>query len=202
MVSAILLAAGESKRMGRPKQLLPWEGGTLLRHCLESLVGSAADEIILVLGHEADRIRQSLPPFPIKIVINPEYRQGMASSLRQGVLATEPRSEAFMVFLADQPGIGPALIDTLIRAFQRAAPARGIIRPVHRGRAGHPVLIGSQYRQSVLNLRGDEGARRILADNPGDILDVAVDQDAILRDIDTPEEYRDYGKRQPHEGAV
>jgi molybdenum cofactor cytidylyltransferase len=195
MISAILLAAGESKRMGRPKQLLEWEGKTLLRHSLESLIASAADETILVLGHEAGRIRASLPELPIKIVTNPDYRQGMASSLRQGLLAMDPRSEAFLVLLADQPGIGPEIINTLIRAFHQADPERGIVRPVYRDRPGHPVLIGVQYRQEAMELRGDVGARPILLNHPEDILEIAVDQDAILRDIDTPEEYRTYTKQ-------
>ncbi len=145
MISAILLAAGESKRMGRPKQLLIWQGKTLLQHSLASLIGSVADEIILVLGHEADRIKETLPALPIKIVFNPDYRQGMASSLRRGLLALDPGSEAFLVLLADQPGIGPEIIDTLIRTFQQADPKPGIVRPVYRGRQGHPVLISSRY---------------------------------------------------------
>ena len=195
MISAILLAAGESKRMGRPKQLLEWQGKTLLQHSLESIINSAADEIILVLGHEADRIGKSLPAFPIKIVINPDYKQGMASSLRHGLLAMDPGSEAFLVLLADQPGIGPEIINTLIRAFRQADPKRGIVRPVYRGLRGHPVLIGAQYLQEALQLQGDVGARRILMNHPGDILEIDVDQDAVLKDIDTPEEYRKYTKR-------
>lgn len=195
MISAILLAAGESKRMGRPKQLLEWQGKTLLHHSLESLINSAADDIILVLGHEADRIRETLPALAIKIVINPDYKQGMASSLRQGLLAMDPGSEAFLVLLADQPGIGPEIINTLIRTFQQADPKWGIVRPVYRGLRGHPVLIGVRYLKEALQLQGDVGARQILMNHPGDILEIDVDQDAILKDIDTPEEYRRYTKR-------
>jgi molybdenum cofactor cytidylyltransferase len=195
MISAILLAAGESKRMGRPKQLLEWRGKTLLQHSLESLINSDADEIILVLGHESDRISKSLPALPIKIVINPDYKQGMASSLRRGLLAMNPQSEAFLVLLADQPGIGPEIINTLIREFQQADPQQGIGRPVYRGRPGHPVLIGVRYLQEALQLQGDVGARRILMNHPEDILAIDVDQDAVLKDIDTPEEYRKYTKR-------
>ena len=195
MISAILLAAGESKRMGRPKQLLEWQGKTLIERSLESLSNSAADEIILVLGHEADRIKETLTALPIKIAINPDYKQGMASSLRRGLLAMDPGSEAFLVLLADQPGIGPEIINTLIRAFQQADPKRGIVRPVYRGRPGHPVLIGVQYRNEALELRGDVGARRILMNHPEDILEIAVETDAVLKDIDTPAEYREYTKR-------
>ena len=195
MISAIVLAAGESKRMGRPKQLLEWQGKPLLQHSLESLINSAADEIILVLGHEADRIRAALPALPIKIVINRDYQQGMASSLRQGLLAMDPSSEAFLVLLADQPGIGPEILNTIIRTFRQADPKRGIVRPVYRGRRGHPVLIGAQYRKEALRLRGDVGARQILMNHLGDVLEIDVEDNAILEDIDTPEEYQNYTKR-------
>jgi molybdenum cofactor cytidylyltransferase len=195
MISAILLAAGESKRMGRPKQLLEWQGKTLLQHVLESLINSNADDIILVLGHETDRIRKSLPALQIKIVINPDYKQGMASSLRQGLLAMDPRSEAFLVCLADQPGIGPEIMNNMIREFQQADPKRGIVRPVYRGLRGHPVLIGVRYLQEALQLQGDMGARQILMNHPEDIIEIEVTQDVVLKDIDTPEEYQKYMKR-------
>jgi molybdenum cofactor cytidylyltransferase len=194
MISAIVLAAGESRRMGRPKQMLAWQGKTLLRHVLESLINSNADEIILVLGHEAEAIRKGLSEFQIKVVINPDYKQGMASSLRQGLLAMDPGSEAFLVLLADQPGIGPDIINRMIREYKQANPKRGIVRPVYRGLRGHPVLIGIQYLQEARQLQGDVGARQILIDHPDDILEIDVDQDAVLKDIDTPEEYRKYTK--------
>jgi molybdenum cofactor cytidylyltransferase len=195
MISAIVLAAGESKRMGQPKQLLEWQGKTLLQHVLESLISSDADEIILILGHESDRIRESLSALPIKIVINPDYKQGMASSLRQGLLAMDPKSEAFLVLLADQPSIGPDIMNDMIREFQQADPKRGIVRPVYRGLQGHPVLIGAQYLQEALQLQGDVGARQILMNHLDDILEIDVDQDVVLKDIDTPEEYQKYTKQ-------
>ncbi|HBB18120.1 MAG: molybdenum cofactor cytidylyltransferase [Syntrophus sp. RIFOXYC2_FULL_54_9] len=195
MISAIVLAAGESKRMGRPKQMLAWQGKTLLRHVLESLITSDADEIILVLGHEAEAVRKSATELQIKVVINPDYKQGMASSLRQGLLALDPRSEAFLVLLADQPGIGPDIINHMIREFQQANPKRGIVRPVYHGLRGHPVLIGAQYLQEARQLQGDVGARQILMNHPEDILEIDVDQDVVLKDIDTPEEYQQYTKR-------
>lgn len=194
MISAILLAAGESRRMGRPKQLLDWQGKTLLLHVLENLSRSSADEIILVLGHEADRILESLPALPVKIVVNPDYQTGMASSLRQGLLAMNPGSEAFLVMLADQPGIGPDLIDQVIRTFRQADPKRGIARPVYRGVAGHPVLIGACYLQEALQLQGDVGARQILSNHPDDILEIETERNAVLVDMDTPEEYREQKK--------
>jgi molybdenum cofactor cytidylyltransferase len=192
MISAIILAAGESKRMGRPKQLLEWQGKTLLHHILENLISSNTDEIILVLGHEAEQIRKSLPAFRIKIVINADHRRGMLSSLRQGLLAMDPKSDAFLVLLADQPGIGPEIINRIIRDFQQANPRRGIVRPVCRGLRGHPVLIGVQYLQETMQLQDDVGIRQILVNHPDDILEIDVDQDVVLKDIDTPEEYQKF----------
>jgi molybdenum cofactor cytidylyltransferase len=116
----------------------------------------------------------------------------MASSLRQGLLAMDPGSEAFLVLLADQPGIGPGIINRVIRDFQQADPKRGIGRPVYRGLQGHPVLIGVQYRQETLQLLGDVGARQILMNHPTDILEIEVDQAVVLMDMDTPEAYREY----------
>ncbi|MBU4372347.1 MAG: molybdenum cofactor cytidylyltransferase [Proteobacteria bacterium] len=201
MISAILLAAGESKRMGRPKQMLAWQGKTLLRQVLENLIRSDAGEIILVLGHEAEAISKSLTESQIKIVINPDYKQGMASSLRHGLLAMDPESEAFLVLLADQPDIGPEIMNRMIREFKQANPRRGIVRPVYRGLRGHPVLIGVRYLQEALQLQGDVGARQILANHPEDILEIEVNQDGILKDIDTPEAYRKYLKRAGTDGS-
>jgi len=194
MISAIVLAAGESKRMGQPKQMLPWQGETLLRRVLKNVLRSDADDIILVLGHEAKKIKSSLSEFPVKIVINRDYKQGMASSLRQGLLAMDQASEAFLVILADQPGIGSDIINQVIRAFQQSDPQRGICRPVCHGRQGHPVLIGVQYLPEALQLQGDVGARQILMNNPSDILEIETQQNVIAMDMDTPEEYREYMK--------
>lgn len=180
--------------MGQPKQMLAWQGKTLLQHVLGNLIHSDADEIILVLGHEAETIRKSLPEFPIRMVINRDYKQGMASSLRQGLLAVDPKSEAFLVVLADQPGIGSEIINRVIRNFQQANPKRGICRPVYRGLKGHPVLMGVQYRQEILQLQGDVGARQILINHPQDILEIEVEQDLVMMDVDTPDEYRKYMK--------
>jgi len=192
MISAILLAAGESMRMGQPKQMLEWRGKSLLRHALDHLVQSDVDDIVLVLGHKAEEIRKSLTEYQIKMVINPDYRVGMSSSLRCGLGSIDPRSEAFLVLLADQPEIGPEMINRLIHVFRDADPKPGIVRPVYRGVRGHPVLIGIQYLGEALQLKGDEGARGILKSHPGNILEIEVDQDVILKDIDTPEDYRSY----------
>lgn len=195
MISAIVLAAGESRRMGRPKQLLEWRGKTLLRHTLDNLLRSDVDEIILVLGHEAEKIEKGLEGLDIKIILNPDYRRGMASSLKRGLRTMDPASEAFLILLADQPGIDPQLVNRVIQEFRQADPKRGIVRPVYRGRPGHPVLIGIRYLEEALQLQGDVGAREILKKHPEDVLEIAVGRKAVLEDIDTPEEYLEYTRQ-------
>ncbi|HWU36032.1 MAG TPA: NTP transferase domain-containing protein, partial [Candidatus Acidoferrum sp.] len=103
MISAIVLAAGESKRMGRTKQLLEWEGRTILQRVLENLSRSRVDEVILVLGHEADKIIQKVDTRKVKVAINKNYKAGMISSIQQGLINLDDRAEAFFIVLADQP---------------------------------------------------------------------------------------------------
>ena len=194
MISAIVLAAGEAKRMGQAKLLLPWQGKPILEHVLDQLLHSQVDEIILVLGHEAKQMREKIPAQGIKIAINPDYQEGMSASLRQGLMIIDEKAEAFLVVLGDQPGISKEIINQLIQAFHRPRHPKGIILPTYRGIRGHPVLFSSQYRQEVLKLKGDVGGRQILADHPEDILGVEMDTDDVLQDIDTPEDYQKHLK--------
>jgi len=195
MISAIVLAAGEAKRMGGNKVLLPWQGKTLLEHVLSRLLHSQVDEIILVLGHEAERIREKISAQGIKIVVNPAYREGMSASLRRGLSIMDKRAEAFLVALGDQPGIHEEMINQLIEAFHKALPRKNIVLPAYRSQPGHPVLFGIRYREEMGKLQGDVGGRQILADHPEDILSLEMDTDEVLQDIDTPEDYREYLKR-------
>jgi molybdenum cofactor cytidylyltransferase len=190
MISAIILAAGESRRMGKTKLILDWRGKTILQHVLDTLRDSPVDEVVLVLGHEAERIRGGIQAPGVKIVINPDYREGMSTSLRLGILAADPDTQAFLVVLADQPGINPEIISELIQNFRQAFPGKNIVVPVFKGRRGHPVLFGSKYRGEILAVEGDVGGREILAEHPEDILTVEMDAEAVLVDIDTPEDYQ------------
>jgi len=197
MISAIVLAAGESKRMGQNKLLLPWEGKTILECVLDALLTSRVDEVILVLGHEAKRIREKVPAQKIKIVINSDYKKGMSTSIRQGLRALNDKVKAFLIVLGDQPGISKEVYGRLIEAFQQARPKKNIILPTYKGRRGHPVLFSVKYLKEATHLKGDVGCRQILADHPDDILAVEMDTDAILDDIDTPEEYEEYLEQKP-----
>ena len=194
VISAIVLAAGESKRMGQTKQLLEWKGKAILQLVLENLLHSQVDDVILVLGHEADRILQKVDTRKVKVVINKNYQEGMITSIQQGLLILNEKTEAFFIVLADQPGIGPEVFNRLISEFKRATPPKNIVLPTYRGRRGHPTLFSVKYRKEAFRLKGDVGLRQILQEQPEDILAVEMDKDSILQDIDTPDDYQNQRK--------
>jgi len=188
-VSALLLAAGEGRRMGTLKQLLPLGGRCILEVSMESLLGARLMEVILVLGFAAEEIRSRIGTGGVKVVINPHYAQGMATSVRAGVSAVDPRAEGILIALGDQPFIPPEVIDRLIRAFEGGE--KGIIVPTYRGRRGHPVIFHRRYRGELMTLQGDEGGRGVIARHLDDLLLVEVDCPGILEDIDDLEGYRE-----------
>jgi molybdenum cofactor cytidylyltransferase len=190
VISAIVLAAGESKRMGQTKQLLDWEGRTILQRVLENLSRSQVDEAILVLGHEAERIQQTLDTHKVKVVINKNYKAGMITSIQQGLINLNDKVEAFFIVLADQPAVGPEIFDRLIIEFRRGTPQKSIILPTFRGRRGHPALFRAKYQKEALRIEGDVGFRQVLQEHPEEILTVEMDTDSILQDIDTPDDYQ------------
>ncbi len=199
MISAIVLAAGEARRMGQTKQLLKIQGKPLLQHVLDHLCASQVGEVILVLGHDADKILKTICPGEIKIVINPAFRAGMSTSIRQGLLALAPNTRGFFICLGDQPGIGKEVVNRLIREFERHSPEKSIIVPAYRGSRGHPVLFSTKYRKEASELRGDIGCRPLLDNHPEDLLTVEVDTEAVLADIDTPEDLPQTGSAKPLE---
>ena len=176
--------------MGETKQLLPWQGKTVLGHVLDTVLASSVGEVILVLGHEAERVLEKLSIRGVKVVFNPEYRKGMSTSLRLGLRAVNPKSEGFLVFLADQPSITAEIIDRLVEGFARCRPEKSIIVPSFRGRRGHPVLFDKKHREEFWGFSGEVGGREILARHPEEILLLEMDTDAVLLDLDTPEDYR------------
>ena len=190
MISAIVLAAGESKRMGQTKQLLDWEGRTILQRVLENLSRSQVDEVILVLGHEAQRIQQTLDTHKVKVVINKNYKEGMITSIQQGLTNLNDKVEAFFIVLADQPGLGPEVFDRLIGEFRRVTPQKSIVLPTFHSRRGHPALFSAKHKKEALRIEGDVGFRQVLQEHPEEILTVEMDTNSILQDIDTPDDYR------------
>lgn len=187
-VAAVILAAGMSKRMGAPKQLLKLGGATLLEHALNNVRRSQAREIVLVLGHVADAIREQTALDGVKVVINPAYEEGMGTSLRAGIAALAPESGAAMIVLADQPFVRPETLDRLIEQHRARRPQ--IVIPLYRGFRGNPVLLDRSVFPEIAGLAGDIGCRAIFGDHTENILKVDVDDPGILLDADTEEDFQ------------
>jgi molybdenum cofactor cytidylyltransferase len=187
-VAAIVLAAGMSRRMGTAKQLLRLGGKSLLERTLDNVRGSDVDEIVLVLGAAADEVRQQLAPDGVRVVVNPDFQQGMGTSLRRGLAALSPQVEAALIVLADQPFVRSSTLDQMIAYRQKHAPQ--ILIPVCRGFRGNPVLLDRSVFPELMNLTGDIGCRAIFGSHTQSIHRLAVDDVGILVDIDSAEDWK------------
>lgn len=188
MLSAIILAAGESKRMGEAKQLMPLGKSTLLEQAIDNLLNSSVDETIVVLGHKAEEITTKIANKPVKVVINPDYQQGMSTSIVAGLIMVDPRSRAVMLALGDQPLVASRTINQLIEAFNKNR--KGIAVPTYQGKRGHPIIFDIKYKAELFKLKGDIGGREIIQNHPKDVSMVAVDSESVISDIDTKDDYK------------
>jgi molybdenum cofactor cytidylyltransferase len=188
MISAIILAAGESKRMGEPKQLMPFGQSTILEKAIDNLLSSAVNEIIVVLGYKAEEVLKTIATKPVKIAINPDYKQGMSTSIIAGLSLIARQAQAVMLALGDQPLVDSQTINQLIEEFYNHD--KGIVVPTYHGKRGHPVIFAIKYKQKLLGLTGDIGGREVIKDHPDDILEVAVDSESVISDIDTRADYQ------------
>ena len=189
MIWALLLAAGESKRMGTPKQLLPFGLTTVIETALEHILASAADRTLVVLGAVHDRLEPLLKRFPVSLTVNPDFREGMLSSVRWGIRHLPPEARAALIFLGDQPWITPETIDRVIHAFKTTG--RGLVLPVHGKAGGHPLLIDLKYREEIESLNSAIGLRELLSRHFEDVCRLESGDAGILRDMDTPLEYEE-----------
>jgi len=188
MISAIILAAGESRRMEQLKQLLPWGATTILGQVIENVRASRVDEVVLVVGYKAEEVLAVVSHPGIKVKINPSYQQGMSSSIQAGLQAIGSNAQAVLLVLGDQPLVSSETINKLIAAYQSQRKDKGIIVPVYQGERGHPVILDLKYKAEIMQLRGDTGCRQIIATYPPDILEIEVDTSSILQDIDVPDD--------------
>ncbi len=187
IISAILLGAGESKRMGVDKLSLPWRRRTVLEHCLETLLKSEVQEIVVVLGPRNKRVKDQFQWGKTKVVVNPYSKRGMSASIREGLQAIHPGSTGILLALGDHPFLKTRTINALIRAFDREG--EGIIIPSFRGRMGHPVIFHKRYRKELLNLRGDVGGRTVVERHPKAVKVVRVKSEGVVKDVDTWQDY-------------
>src|SRR3984893_9817722 len=192
MLSAIILAARMSTRMGQNKLLLSFKGKTLIAHAVDTLLESEVDEVVVVLGHEAEQVRAQLQGKQVRLVHNPDYRDGLSPSVRAGVGAVSPQVEGIMISLADQPLLEPADVNFMVKAFALAKDAhKSIVVPLFHGQRGNPVILNSSYREAMLEVVGDVGCKRVIKRYPDNVFGVEMETDHVVRDVDNIDDYEE-----------
>lgn len=187
MISAIILAAGESKRMGRPKMVLPWEDTTVLGKVLATYRAAGLDEILVVTGGARRQVEALLGP-GVRAVYNPRFAEGdMLGSLQAGLRTLASTTEAALVGLGDQPQLEQASISRLLEAF--AATGAPLIVPSYEMRRGHPWLVARIFWDEILAMRAPDSPREFLNRHAGEIHYVRVETPGVVQDLDTPDEY-------------
>ena len=186
-VGAILLAAGRSTRMGAENKLLAEIGGTpLVRIAAEQALKSKARPLVVVTGHQHERVQAALKGLDVTLVHNPDFAEGLSTSLKSGLSALPDGVDGALVLLADMPRVDAPLIDTLVGAFD---PARGalVVVPTFDGKRGNPVLWSRRFFADLMALQGDVGARHLIGSHAEAVTEVPVDGNAALTDVDTPD---------------
>lgn len=184
---SIILAAGESKRMGFPKMLLPFNGLTMIETVINNVTGSKIDNTIVVLGANRDLLMEKLSDYSITCCYNDSYKEGMLSSVKCGFRNLPADIEAVLVFQGDQPFISPELINNVIKAYSLSE--KGIVIPVYNNRRGHPLMVGKKYRDEIEKLDSNLGLRSLAEKFSDDVLEINTEQSGILVDFDTYEDY-------------
>lgn len=194
MIWAVILAAGESRRMKKAKLLLPFGEHTIIETVVQNVLKSRVDNTLVVLGSNWEKTKKILQRYLVKVVVNPYYVQGMLSSVQYGFQSLPEDVRAAVVVLGDQPSIPGSVVDTLIAAYKKTH--RGIIVPTFQKNRGHPILLDMKYRTDIKHLNPEEGLRTLVYSHPKDIEEVEVKTESILRDIDVEEDYMSEQKKQ------
>ncbi len=194
MIAAVVLSAGESSRMGRPKALLPIAGETFIGRIVAALKQTQAGRIIVVLGHNSDDLAAAIRPLGVEILVNTDYKLGQLSSLQVAVrsLQGDETCDGMLLHLVDHPYIDAALVDRMIARFYESKKA--IVVPRWRGKRGHPVLFSRRLFAELLGAPLDQGARAVVNAHGDETLEIDTDAEGIALDIDTPELYRRHVK--------
>lgn len=187
-VAGIILAAGKSSRMGTMKGLLPYGGSSVLQTVINKAESSTLHSLLLVLGHESEAVREQIVLERTEIVMNPDYAAGMSTSLQAGLPVVPPECEFAMFLLGDQPLVATATLNLLVTAAQEN-PGTFIV-PYYAGKRGNPVLAHRLFFPEISLVRGDAGARPLLARYPERVVRVEVNDPGVLVDLDTPEDYQ------------
>jgi molybdenum cofactor cytidylyltransferase len=190
VITAVVLAAGSSTRMGRPKLLLPLAGKPIVRHVVDAALGAPVDEVVVVLGAGADAVRTTLQTGGrVRFTVNERHSEGQSTSLRAGLAAADPAAEAAVILLGDQPGVATASIRAVVEAFRDTGEpgTPEAVQAAYGGRPAHPTLFARAVWDEVVG-EGDHGARTWLRKHPGRRLLVEVGGEPPP-DVDTPDDY-------------
>jgi len=185
-VAAILLAAGQSKRMGAFKPLLPFGNTTVIECCLDYLQQGGVQTIVVVLGHRADEVCQQLNTRRVIFALNPDPNSEMGASIAAGIRALPASSAATLIALVDHPAVPPEVVSTLIENWKQGSR---LIIPTWHGRGGHPVLVDLSFKQELLNLDASGGLRTLFDAHQNNVKRIPVDSPYIARDMDTWDDY-------------
>jgi molybdenum cofactor cytidylyltransferase len=185
---SIILAAGESKRMGQAKMLLNINGKTMIEQVINNVTCSDTDNTLVVLGAYQDLLVNLVKKSGVKYCINENYKDGMLSSIQCGFNKLPPDYEAALIFQGDQPLIPPPVINIIIAAYKSSD--KGIVIPIHDRKRGHPILIDKKYGAEIAKLDTSKGLRSLSYKFSDDVLEVETNDPGILRDFDTINDYQ------------
>ena len=193
MISGLLLAAGESRRMGEFKQLLQLGGKTFVERCADKLLASRVNEVVIVTGYRESEVRSALGNRPVRFAHNPDYSSGMASSIKRGVQALSEGARACVLALVDQPQIETEVIDRIIETYEKSQAS--IVIPSFEGKNGHPILIDLSLREEIMDMDAEQGLRQVVRSHSSGIARVEVSTSTVLEDFDLREDYERLLKR-------
>lgn len=186
-ITAILLAAGRSSRMGAFKPLLPFGDTSVIQSCLQNLRAAGVEDIVVVLGHRAGEVESSLSDPRLRFALNPDPEGEMSTSIICGVRQLSPTADAVLIALVDQPAIPPAAIEAVINEWSTGAR---LVVPEFQERGGHPVLVDLRFRDELMDLDPTQGLRSLFAAHKDLVRRVSVSSPLIARDMDTWDDYR------------
>jgi molybdenum cofactor cytidylyltransferase len=184
--SAILLAAGQSSRMGAFKPFLPFGNKTVIECCIDYLREGGVDKIIVVLGHRADEVRQKLAGLPVSFAINPDPNSQMGASIAAGIRELPESATGTLIALTDHPAVPATVVKTLIEAWTNGAR---LVVPTWQNRGGHPVLVDLSLKPELLTLSSSGGLRALFRNHSDEVQRIEVDSPFIARDLDTWDDY-------------
>jgi len=185
-IAGIILAAGEAKRFGQPKQLLDWNGKSLVQHVAETALSAGLSPVMVVTGASAEAVEASIRELPLTIIHNPDWKNGQSTSLQSGLQSLPPKTGAAIFLLADQPQITPTVLRALVE--RHSADLSPIVAPQVQGQRANPVLFDRVTFPALMSLTGDVGGRAIFSKFP--VTYLPWHDENLLADIDTPEDYK------------